>query len=65
VGRDTVDDRHYSIRPTDWSSLLGLPAAPDLPFFFDWISTPAFWDEFAEISRAVLRNAHGVVTRQP
>jgi hypothetical protein len=107
------DDRHYSIRPTDWSSLFGLPAAPDLPFYFDWIATyrslvaivrwlkqpglddrsdyllasdartlvearstdlrqagapldlypalgPAFWDEFAEISRTVLRNAHGV-----
>jgi hypothetical protein len=105
------DDRHYSIHPTEWSSLLGLAAAPDLPLHFDWIATyralvaivrwlqqPGvddlsdymlasqartlveerssdlrqarvpldlypplggdFWDEFTEISRTVLRNAH-------
>jgi hypothetical protein len=33
------DDRYYSVRHTDWASLLGLPAAPDLPFHFDWIPT--------------------------
>ena len=33
------DDRFYSVRPTDWAVLLGMPAAPDLPFHFDWIPT--------------------------
>jgi hypothetical protein len=34
------DDRYYSVRHTDWASLLGMPAAPDLPFHYDWI--PAY-----------------------
>lgn len=111
---EVSDDRHYSIHPTEWSSLLGLSAAPELPLHYDWISTyralvaivrwlkqpglddlsdylvasdartlvaarstelrqagapielypaigPDFWNEFAEISRAVLRKAHGTV----
>jgi hypothetical protein len=33
------DDRHYSVRHTDWASLLGMPAAPDLPLHYDWIPT--------------------------
>jgi hypothetical protein len=33
------DDRYYSVRHTDWASLLGMPAAPDLPFHYDWIPT--------------------------
>jgi hypothetical protein len=33
------DDRYYSIRQTDWASLLGMPAAPDLPLHYDWIPT--------------------------
>lgn len=37
---DIADDRHYSIKPGDWATLLGLPAAPQLPFHFDWI--PAY-----------------------
>jgi len=37
---EIADDRYYSVRPEDWARLLGLPAAPDLPFHFDWI--PAY-----------------------
>jgi hypothetical protein len=33
------DDRLYSVRPADWASLLGMPAAPSLPLFYDWIPT--------------------------
>jgi hypothetical protein len=33
------DDRYYSVRHADWASLLGMPAAPDLPFHYDWIPT--------------------------
>jgi hypothetical protein len=33
------DDRHYSIDETEWAALLRLPAAPDLPFHFDWIAS--------------------------
>lgn len=33
------DDRYYSVHHTDWASLLGMPAAPDLPFHYDWIPT--------------------------
>lgn len=33
------DDRYYSVHHTDWASLLGMPAAPDLPFHHDWIPT--------------------------
>jgi hypothetical protein len=33
------DDRYYSVRHTDWASLLGLSGAPDLPFHYDWIPT--------------------------
>jgi hypothetical protein len=35
-----ADDRYYSVRHSDWSTLLGLTAAPALPFHFDWI--PAY-----------------------
>jgi hypothetical protein len=35
-----ADDRHYSIHWDDWATLLRLPAAPDLPFHYDWI--PAY-----------------------
>jgi hypothetical protein len=37
---DIADDRYYSIGQGDWATLLGLPAAPALPFHFDWI--PAY-----------------------
>ena len=37
---DIADDRYYSVRHGDWATLLGLPAAPSLPFHFDWI--PAY-----------------------
>jgi hypothetical protein len=37
---DIADDRYYSVRHADWATLLGLPAAPALPFHFDWI--PAY-----------------------
>ena len=37
---DIADDRYYSVRHADWATLLGLPAAPDLPLHFDWI--PAY-----------------------
>lgn len=37
---DIGDDRFYSVRHGDWATLLGLPAAPELPFHFDWI--PAY-----------------------
>jgi hypothetical protein len=33
------DDRYYSIRHADWASLLGLSAAPELPFHYEWIPT--------------------------
>jgi hypothetical protein len=33
------DDRLYSVCQTDWASLLGMPAASDLPFHYDWIPT--------------------------
>jgi DNA-binding transcriptional ArsR family regulator len=33
------DDRHYSIRLSDWATLLRLPSAPDLPLHYDWIPT--------------------------
>jgi hypothetical protein len=33
------DDRQYAIGHAEWAALLGLPAAPDLPFHFDWIPT--------------------------
>jgi hypothetical protein len=31
------DDWHYSIRHGDWAALLGMAAAPELPFHYDWI----------------------------
>lgn len=34
------DDRHYSVRPADWATLLRLPTTPDLPLHYDWI--PAY-----------------------
>jgi DNA-binding transcriptional ArsR family regulator len=34
------EDRHYSIRLSDWATLLHLPSAPDLPLHYDWI--PAY-----------------------
>ncbi|HMJ34985.1 MAG TPA: hypothetical protein VK501_13820 [Baekduia sp.] len=34
------DDRHYSVRPSEWAALLRLPTTPDLPFHYDWI--PAY-----------------------
>lgn len=33
------DDRQYAIHHAAWAALLGLPAAPDLPLYFDWIAT--------------------------
>jgi hypothetical protein len=33
------DDRYYSARHADWASLLGMSAASDLPFHYDWIPT--------------------------
>jgi hypothetical protein len=36
---DVSDDRQYTIDHTAWAALLGLPAAPDLPFHFDWVET--------------------------
>ena len=36
---DIADDRYYSVSQGDWATLLGLPAAPALPFHFDWIPT--------------------------
>ena len=34
---DVADDRFYEIDHTAWAGLLGLRAAPDLPFHEDWI----------------------------
>jgi hypothetical protein len=36
---EVSDDRYCSVRHTDWAALLGMPAAPDLPFHYDWIPT--------------------------
>jgi hypothetical protein len=32
------DDRYYSVRHEQWAALLGMAAAPDLPFHYDWIA---------------------------
>ncbi len=37
---DIADDRHYSIRQSDWATLLALPDVAALPFHYDWI--PAY-----------------------
>jgi hypothetical protein len=37
---DIADDRYYSIRHSDWATVLALPGAPALPFHYDWI--PAY-----------------------
>lgn len=36
---EIADDRYYSIHHTDWATLLGMAAAPDLPLHYDWIPT--------------------------
>jgi hypothetical protein len=37
---DVADERFYTIDRSVWAAVLGLPAAPDLPFHADWI--PAY-----------------------
>ncbi len=50
---DVADERFYKIDHTAWATLLGLPAAPDLPFHEDWI--PAY-RAFAAAARWIQRS---------